>query len=172
MKYVLLLLLLMEVAITSSATATPLDLSNFEAIGSPNSVINRNGTVCFRESFADATLYYANDNYFVDPNATSLSFFYRLWLGANDFGDTLQFNINGESKWYSSVTGSDLVDIDMLQYRGSNVSLEWILDWRGDGSAGTTACISNMDMAVPEPSTLYLMIPGFILTLSARGRRT
>ncbi|MCK9293738.1 MAG: PEP-CTERM sorting domain-containing protein [Desulfobulbaceae bacterium] len=155
------------------ALAIPMDLGGFAVIESVADRVKENGgTVTFKENAVDAALYFYNDTFFLPADATILSFDYSFTLGEFDEADYLQFNVNYGEAWFVDANGADHVEIDITPYQGQDISLDWALIWGGDSYAGTTATISNIDLAsqdnssgnnapVPEPATFLLFGTGF-----------
>jgi hypothetical protein len=171
MKKVLLLsvglLLISSVCRASISCEAPFDFTGFEPMSElPESVVKSGDTITFTESFSDAALYFFNDQYAVDPQAGILSFEYRFLFGESDFDDTLQFDIGGEPKMIVSTNGVGYFEFDLSPYQGQTISMDWGLIWNGDGSAGTTASISNVCLVpaapVPVPAALYLLGSGLL----------
>jgi len=162
-------------AYAGMAQAAPLDLTGFSALilnGSPSSVVESGGTVSFTENADDVALYFYNDLFNLPANAAILSFDYTFALGEFDSLDYLQFNVNGAEQKRFDVNGSGHFDIDMTQFivggAITEISIDWALIWGGDEFSGTTASVSNINLAtsvvnggggtpVPEPGTLLLM---------------
>jgi len=171
MKKVLLLsacmLLISSTCRASVSCGSTFDFTGFEPMSDlPESVVKSGDTITFTESFSDATLYFFNDQYVVDPQAGILSFEYRFLFGESDFDDTLQFDIGGEPKMIVSTNGVGYFEFDLSPYQGQTISMDWGLIWNGDGSAGTTASISNICLVpaapVPVPAALYLLGSGLL----------
>ena len=164
-----------------SASALPawpklhrLILQDFAQESVVGSIVESSGTVSFTENFADAALYFYNDSFAVASNVTILSFDYAFTFGEFDSGDYLQFNINGNEEWYTDVNGPGSFGIDLSSYQGQTISLDWGLIWNGDGYAGTTASVSNIDLAtapVPVPAPLFLLGSGLAGLLVAKRKK-
>jgi hypothetical protein len=155
------------------ATAAPLDLSTFTA---DPGVTENSGTVSFTEDMTYATWYFYNDNFSVPSNATDLSFDYDFVSGPDDSDDYLTFEIN-----YNIIQSFDVNDptghfnFDLSPFQNQNISIAWGLIWGGDEYAGSTASISNLDLAtqsapVPEPGTMLLLGSGVLSLFGFRRR--
>jgi len=144
------------------ASATLVDLSTFST--NPGVSVTGN-TVNFIEDINFSAIYLYNDTFQVDPNATFLSFNYSLNVGpGND--DDLVAAINFTNYIFQlGVSGTGFFQSDFSSLRSQTISLEFGLE-SNDQIAGTTASISNIDLAtstttpVPEPGTLILLGSG------------
>jgi hypothetical protein len=151
---------------TGSAFATPLDLTKFTA--DPFGVSVSGSTVTFTEQQEYSAIYFYNNNFLVDPLATSLSFNYSL---TSDQGqkDYLVAQIGsgiGSSYVFEAgpTSGTGSHSIDLSTYRGTSIILAFGLESDlGDTVFESSATISNLDLgtaAVPEPGTLLLLGSG------------
>jgi len=152
----------------NTSFAAPLDLSSFTA---DPGVVAVGSSATFTEDFDVCLWYLYNDNFYVEANATILSFDYSLSYGQNDYDDSFVFDMCFFTELEVIVPSSDHFEIDLTAYRGTEISLAWGLVWGGeDSDAGTTANISNVDLVtegaqhvpVPEPATMTLLGAGLI----------
>ncbi len=152
-KIVILALFLFAAFSARFASADPIDLSTFTA---DPGVSESGGVISFTVNDLAANYFY-NDSFFVGPTATNLSFDYSLTLGpeSNDF---LVFDLNFNQTVLTDVSANGHFSIDLSAYQGTLVSIDWGLIWGGNDDTGTTAIVSNVDLAtVPEPSSLLLL---------------
>jgi hypothetical protein len=157
---------------TCSAMASSIDLSAFTA--DPGVSLN-GGVVTFTPNDLVANYLY-NDSFLFGATDTVLSFDYSLTLG-QDSNDFLVFDLNFNQTVLTDVTGGGHFSIDLSSFQGTQVSIDWALIWGGNDETGTTATVSNIDLAqndspapTPEPST-FLLFGGGIVGLLYIGRR-
>lgn len=150
----------------NTASGTPLDLTTFTADPVGVSVNYGTGAITFTEDINYQAIYFYNDTFLVDQNATILAFDYSLALGLNN-DDYLVAVINYNNYFFelgASQTGSFQYDFSSL--RGQTISLAFGLE-SSDHAADSTATISNLDMGIstvpiPEPGTLVLLSSGLV----------
>ncbi|WP_435549929.1 hypothetical protein [Desulfobacterium sp. N47] len=159
--------------------ANPLNLSTFTAdVG----VSESGGIVNFTEDINSYGIYFYNDNFFVDPNATALTFDYLLELGPDNedylivqIDSIYEFEIGD---WNSSDVDTQILSgtgsIDMTPFQGSYISLAFGLE-ANDWYADTIATVSNIDLqiaSIPVPETGSIILLGIgIAGLFGIGRR-
>ena len=158
------------------ALSVPVNLSTFTA--DPFGPVSESGgVVTFTEDATYAAIYFYDDNFFVENDATILSFDYDFQLGLADYDDYLTFELNysPELDIGINVTGGHF-EIDLSPYQGSSISLAWGLIWDGDWNTDTTAGVYNIDLAtdvapIPEPCTLILMATGLVGLFGIRRKK-
>jgi len=164
---------------TGTAFATPLNLWGF---GTDPGVTVSGSTVTFTEDIKYSAIFFYNDSFLVDPNATFLSFNYSLNLGPDNVDNLdgiidTDLNVPGFDLFFTIGSTTDPAQpysFNISGYRGQTISLAFGLV-SNDDVAGSVATISNLDLAtstapIPEPGTLLLLGSGLACLLGV-GRK-
>jgi len=156
--------------VASIALAAPLDLGTFGA--DPGVTVDYGtGIITFTEQDLYSAIYFYNNSFVVDPNATYLSFDYSF-QAAEDYEDYLVVVTDSDFDGFYdnylfelgfSWSTSALVDFSSL--RGQTISLAFGIESSDLLPADSSATISNLDLAtsttpIPEPGTLILLGSG------------
>ena len=152
--------------------AIPVDLGSFTA---DKGVTVENNVITFTEDEDYRTIYFYDDNFFVEKNASVLSYHYYLTQSSGNSDWLVAIIDDGFDYEYKMLIGENrtgLWAIDMTQYQGKTVSLSFGLE-SDDFETGTVGAVYDISMdPVPEPASVILLISGFVCLAGIRiGKR-
>ena len=174
------LLLFVFLSTISVGYASTIELTSADGfVAEEPDVMVSGGVVTFAETIDWPAIYFYNDNFVVDDNATILSFKYDLVFGADDYDDYLLFEIDNYDAVYddfefneTAVNPGGYFEYDVSGLRGQTISIAWSLQAGDfDFQAGTIAHVYDIDVAtaaVPEPSTEILLMLGLLAAAGIR----